>query len=609
VKILLQRVPLTPNQVANASGWIREHPDVVISQKEHLLLKTLQSPPVGDKATKLLVTLATLHPTPGEVIKVWSHDLPYIAEHLGQSPGTLDNWMDAVRQFLHLVGAAWIESTSEYKYVVGDYLCNAKHFLIDTRDHQWGHKITPEGWAFLDQLQRRDADRKQPRDQYDPLRQIGGDLGASNENPPSNAVIQPPAELVSRRFQAHQEAYELCLNLYRKATNPTEIGAVLSECREWLSKNSLLLRPKSLEAFERAMLCAAQHCGLLQNPRDQNLVRENHKAIVRAAEEIRRAADEIGSPIDLVRGVRQDHGNQGSKPEPEIANTPQVFPMVAKGTGPWISKRIFGSGALLSVVVAFFAGAAGHWNELWVKSLIGVFLLLSGIWFCEFLLYTRRVARWKSVASAVFAVLLSTAFVILAYYLTTRPPPQASQVQIWQPPELPKDCKWIHILFAEAMESDLLASTMTNGPVSVGSINGLETVQTYIQNHRLYVLAHAPTGIYGLPNGMTNQQIAIQMNPDTDNNLPAMWDRNCNSNAFEIVDEKNLPILQVFYKRPDIVVVRGVFATKENVIIAFGNAAQKMILSPDQMLGFLPNLQRRALFRYPASLHPGELAQ
>jgi hypothetical protein len=147
--IQLQNNPLSLEQVANASGWIRDHPDVVIGQNECLLFKTLQSPTVGDKATKLLLTLSRLHQDAGEIIEIRSSDLDPDS-HSTRGP----NFLALQTDFLRLAGSAWIKSMEEFDYLVKDYLCGSRKFLVDVRDHHAGHMITPEGWAFLDGLQR-----------------------------------------------------------------------------------------------------------------------------------------------------------------------------------------------------------------------------------------------------------------------------------------------------------------------------------------------------------------------------------------------------------------------------------------------------------------------
>jgi nucleoside 2-deoxyribosyltransferase len=153
--IVLHNASLTPQQVANTAGWLREHPDVVIGEKELLFLKDLRSPTVGDKATKLLVALSERYPDPGAIIQVWSCDLASIGTGADNpnTPPPADR-STLLRDYLYLVGAAWIKSQSEFDYLVGNYLSGSRKFLEDIKDHHRGHRITPDGWAFLDELQR-----------------------------------------------------------------------------------------------------------------------------------------------------------------------------------------------------------------------------------------------------------------------------------------------------------------------------------------------------------------------------------------------------------------------------------------------------------------------
>jgi len=146
---MLRTSGLTPRQVACIAGWIREHQDSYIDSDRLTSLRELRPPPVGDKATKLLLALSKLHPNAGQIIRVFSCDLDMIPQY-AQRP----NVVALLPDFLYLVGSAWIESRVEFDYIVKDYLGDSRKLLMDIGDQQQGHKITPDGWAFLDDLQR-----------------------------------------------------------------------------------------------------------------------------------------------------------------------------------------------------------------------------------------------------------------------------------------------------------------------------------------------------------------------------------------------------------------------------------------------------------------------
>src|SRR5436190_13355823 len=58
----------TDSQRACVSGWIREHPDITISERDCDNLERLQAPSVGEKAERLLSHLAQECPKAGALI-------------------------------------------------------------------------------------------------------------------------------------------------------------------------------------------------------------------------------------------------------------------------------------------------------------------------------------------------------------------------------------------------------------------------------------------------------------------------------------------------------------------------------------------------------------
>jgi len=87
--------------------------------------------------------------------------------------------------------------------------------------------------------------------------------------------------------------------------------------------------------------------------------------------------------------------------------------------------------------------------------------------------------------------------------------------------------------------------------------------------------------------------------------MPPDWDRNSDTNAFEIIGPDGLPVFQEIYALPEHIIVNGLFPKKPGIIIgAFGN---------DCVVGFtnevLPNLpDRKPIFKYPSWKYPGVLA-
>src|SRR5690349_3153032 len=72
---MLVSTPLSSRQISCASGWLHEHQGISLNSQTVSFLRELRVPSVGDKATKLLQALATIHPIPGEQIRFQTRSL------------------------------------------------------------------------------------------------------------------------------------------------------------------------------------------------------------------------------------------------------------------------------------------------------------------------------------------------------------------------------------------------------------------------------------------------------------------------------------------------------------------------------------------------------
>ncbi|MBK8000572.1 MAG: hypothetical protein IPK15_18130 [Verrucomicrobia bacterium] len=122
---------LTQRQVANLSGWLREHPGstIVTGQLDRLL--ELQSPTIGEKADRLLLHISQLVPKPGAVFTVGSgsSDLPIPL----------------------LIGVSWAQDLDELSFLLADYLIDELKLLSNVTGGGV-FKITPKGWAYIHSL-------------------------------------------------------------------------------------------------------------------------------------------------------------------------------------------------------------------------------------------------------------------------------------------------------------------------------------------------------------------------------------------------------------------------------------------------------------------------
>jgi hypothetical protein len=78
---------------------------------------------------------------------------------------------------------------------------------------------------------------------------------------------------------------------------------------------------------------------------------------------------------------------------------------------------------------------------------------------------------------------------------------------------------------------------------------------------------------------------------------PPGWDKNSSENAFEVVDEKQIPVFQMIYETPSRIVIKGY------IILPNG----RLLFADDKGLSFdlLPKKPLDRIFKYPAWKYPG----
>jgi len=279
-------------------------------------------------------------------------------------------------------------------------------------------------------------------------------------------------------------------------------------------------------------------------------------------------------------------------------------------------------------------------------------------------------------------LLLSLMWAAVYYFTTQKPSQQAQQPEKtvssglngWQPPELPSNCTnvtiyfggeridvpvWMAQISSETSGTPFLVKDippelkfddgkphahnrpndtnfikmvmMSKFPTKFGT-NTLELpISPFVNNHRLYVFVKAP---------FQTEKKLFYIGTDLDSAIPHNWDRNYNSNAFEVVNEDTNPVLQVFYRRSNEVQVNGVFPVNNfDLIASFSDAAPILFsttiegiredqttqyFTPEDFTRTFTNFaviqntnaayrlkftDQKAIFRYPWWKHPGQLAE
>ncbi len=132
-----------PEQRVNLSGWLSENPDSAISASNIRSLAQLSTPPVGERATKLLLLLAKEHAKAGKRFKILSKKIgPLIAREEWECPP-------------RYLSACWAFDVEEVAYIINSYLIEESGYLICyTEFAELSYAITPKGWSYLESIQR-----------------------------------------------------------------------------------------------------------------------------------------------------------------------------------------------------------------------------------------------------------------------------------------------------------------------------------------------------------------------------------------------------------------------------------------------------------------------
>jgi hypothetical protein len=178
----------------------------------------------------------------------------------------------------------------------------------------------------------------------------------------------------------------------------------------------------------------------------------------------------------------------------------------------------------------------------------------------------------------------------------------------WEPPPLPEGCDVISVTYGESESSNPIQMGLniiagrsydTNGQTITEVLVG-----AHVKNNRLYVEATIPGDFPFGPFKISGNKIIGR--------LPATWQMNYDDDAVEIVNAFEIPVCQIFYKRPDVVEIYGVF----------GNQFQIEILTPNSLLRSLPpqdwydrgkfdcaSMGLNRIFKYPFWAYRGQRVQ
>jgi hypothetical protein len=162
----------------------------------------------------------------------------------------------------------------------------------------------------------------------------------------------------------------------------------------------------------------------------------------------------------------------------------------------------------------------------------------------------------------------------------------------WEPPELPSGCKWVTVSFGGAKAGN--PTSITNWNIS--DLSGA-SINCNISNNRFFINANISW------NGVDNYSISNLTFAGT---MPGDWDRNYDTNAFEIVGPDGQVIFQEIYSLPEHVIVNGLFPGPQPGLMLGAFGSDIMIAPVGKILAKMTN--RTPVFKYPSWKFPHELA-
>ena len=152
---------LSPEEVANASGYISENQGFVLRGSEEVdFLRSFKTPTVGQKAEKLLLRLTKQHLLAGTKIVVPANIDQWIAKYRVKPQqarlGATSVTMSDAKAMLYMLGYAWAQNEAELDYLIFSYLVEGVGYL----DGQHAEivagginsafvVVSPSGWEFI----------------------------------------------------------------------------------------------------------------------------------------------------------------------------------------------------------------------------------------------------------------------------------------------------------------------------------------------------------------------------------------------------------------------------------------------------------------------------
>ena len=138
-------------QIANASGWIREHKNITINSNSIEFLLSIEIPSVNTRAVRILTTLGKIVSSISEYYKIYAYDFSNF--------GNIPNRDDALRNQQYWLGISYSVDFDELGYLLSDYLDKETGFLTSiNQTTSLSVQITPKGHTYLAELKKTHVD-------------------------------------------------------------------------------------------------------------------------------------------------------------------------------------------------------------------------------------------------------------------------------------------------------------------------------------------------------------------------------------------------------------------------------------------------------------------
>lgn len=138
-------------QVANASGWVRDHQEIIISSDEIEFLLSIKSPSVAERASKVLIAM--------------ENTITSISNYVDIYVGNLSGYDDSpakdgfIKNQLFWLGISYSANLEDLNYLLTNYLEKETGVLESINlGTLFKFQIKPKGYEFLASLKRTNVD-------------------------------------------------------------------------------------------------------------------------------------------------------------------------------------------------------------------------------------------------------------------------------------------------------------------------------------------------------------------------------------------------------------------------------------------------------------------